>query len=415
MKNMRILHILSQMPEATGSGIYITAMIKNAAARGHENHLFAGVPLGFEPDPEILGTRNFSFIRSGGGDLPFRVPGMSDIMPYPSTRFCDLTGEELELYRKNFREKIKRTVEEFRPHIIHSHHLWIVTAIVRKEFPRIPVVSTSHGSDIRQFKNCVHLRGLVEEECRKLDGVMALSSAQKEEIASLYGIEKERITVTGAGFSSSLFTPGDKPGTPPVKIVYAGKLSNAKGLPWMMKALSRLRDIQWELDMIGSGSGDEKKRIIAMGEDMGERIRFRGLLPQRELAEVMKSAHLFVLPSLFEGLPLVVLEALASGCRVVATKLPGVGELLGGPEHDCVSLVDLPRLEQVDIPLKEDEERFISDLEISLKIQMLRAVEQPYPDFSELKELIERYTWESVYSRVEEVYQAVSEKRIRTS
>jgi glycosyltransferase involved in cell wall biosynthesis len=412
---MKILHILSQKPEATGSGIYITAMMKNAAARGHENYLIAGVHPGFEPDPEILGTGNFSFIRFEGGDLPYRIPGMSDVMPYPSKRFCDLAGEELELYRKSFREKIKETVGKFRPHIIHSHHLWLVTAMVRREFPHIPVVSTSHGSDIRQFKNCPHLRGPVEEECGKLDRVMALSSAQREEIAGLYGISREKIAVTGAGFSSALFTPGGKREAPPLKLVYAGKLSNAKGLPWMMKALFRLRDIPWELEMIGSGSGDEKKRITAMGKDMGERVRFRGLLPQRELAEVMKSAHIFLLPSLFEGLPLVVLEALACGCRVVTTKLPGVRELLGGFKHESVSLVDLPRLEQVDVPVEEDEERFVDGIEKGLKAQMLRALEEPSPDFSELEELVGRYRWESVYARVEEVYHAVLDKGIRTS
>jgi glycosyltransferase involved in cell wall biosynthesis len=412
---MKILHILSQKPEATGSGIYITAMMKNAAARGHENHLVAGVPPDFEPDPDIPCNGRFSSIRFEGGDLPYKIPGMSDIMPYPSKRFRDLTGDELELYMKVFREKIKEAADGFRPHIIHSHHLWIVTSIVRREFPHIPVVSTSHGSDIRQFRNCPHLRGLVEEECGKLDMIMALSGAQREEIAGLYGIERERIAVTGAGFSSSLFAPGEKRGAPPLKIVYAGKLSNAKGLPWMMKAFSRLRDIPWELEMIGSGSGDEKRRIIAMGEDMGERVRFRGLLPQRELAEVMKSSHIFVLPSLFEGLPLVVLEALACGCRVVTTKLPGIRELLGGFEHECISLVDLPRLEQVDVPLEEDQEKFVEDLEEVLKTQMLRAHEQPSPDFSELEELVERYRWESVYARVEDVYHAVLDKGERTS
>ncbi len=410
---MKILHILSQKPEATGSGIYITAMIKNAAAHGHENHLIAGVPRDFKPDPEILGTESYSFVRFEGGDLPFEIPGMSDIMPYPSRRFRDLTGEELLLYRKVFRDRIRESVEVFRPDIIHSHHLWIVTALTRREFPRIPVVSTSHGSDIRQFRNCRDLRGPVEEECGKLQRVMALSGAQKEEIASLYGIPGERISVTGAGFSTRLFTPGKKPVTPPVKIVYGGKLSNAKGLPWMMKALSRLRDIPWELDMIGSGRGDEKRGIITLGEELGKSIRFRGLLPQRELAEIMKASHIFILPSLFEGLPLVVLEALAAGCRVVVTKLPGVRELLGGSEHDSLSLVDLPGLVEVDVPVKEDEDQFVTDLEKGLREQLLRAMEEPAPGISGLRERIDSFTWGSVYHRVEEVYRSALD--IRTS
>ncbi|MDO9071296.1 MAG: hypothetical protein Q7V36_07245 [Deltaproteobacteria bacterium] len=52
---MKILHLLSQRPEATGSGIYIQAMIREAARRGHENFLLAGVPLGEDPQQDMLG------------------------------------------------------------------------------------------------------------------------------------------------------------------------------------------------------------------------------------------------------------------------------------------------------------------------------------------------------------------------
>jgi hypothetical protein len=52
---MKILHLLSQKPEATGSGIYIQAMIREAARRGHENYLLAGVAQGEGPQPDGLG------------------------------------------------------------------------------------------------------------------------------------------------------------------------------------------------------------------------------------------------------------------------------------------------------------------------------------------------------------------------
>jgi hypothetical protein len=99
---MKILHLLSQKPEATGSGIYIQAMIREAARRGYENFLLAGVPRGEEPQPDALGAAAGEFVRFEGGDLPFPVVGMSDVMPYPSRRFCDLSPPEVEAYEWGF-------------------------------------------------------------------------------------------------------------------------------------------------------------------------------------------------------------------------------------------------------------------------------------------------------------------------
>ncbi|MDP2045354.1 MAG: glycosyltransferase family 4 protein, partial [Deltaproteobacteria bacterium] len=60
---MKILHLLSQRPEATGSGIYIQAMIREAARRGHENFLLAGAPRGERAQPEGLGAAAVEFVR----------------------------------------------------------------------------------------------------------------------------------------------------------------------------------------------------------------------------------------------------------------------------------------------------------------------------------------------------------------
>jgi hypothetical protein len=63
--------------------------------------------------------------------------------------------------------------------------------------------------------------------------------------------------------------------------------------------------------------------------------------------------------------------------------------------------------------MEEDKERFVAGLEEGLKAQMLRALEEPSPDFSELNVLVKKYRWESVYTRVEEVYRAVLDKDTR--
>ena len=112
----------------------------------------------------------------------------------------------------------------------------------------------------------------------------------------------------------------------------------------------------------------------------------------------MGQAHLVVLPSFFEGLPLVVLEALASGCRVVTTALPGVVEVLGGYDTEAISMVPRPRLLGQDTPHPEDEASFVRNLAGALESQILAARKQPEVDRQPVAELLSYYSWSQVFS-----------------
>ncbi len=234
---MKILHLLSQRPDSTGSGIYVQAMLREGARRGCKNVLLAGLPQGDIPPLTGLRPEEAHFVRFHSGDLPFEIVGMSDVMPYPSTRWRDLSTLELESYEKAFSAKLVSVVQDSRPDLIHSHHLWILTALTRRVFPELPLVATCHGSDLRQFHFCEHLRDRVLAECRRLHRIMALSRAQKSDILRLFGVPEEMVEVVGAGYNQSLFYPEAKSRPNPVEIVYVGKLSRAKGVPWLLKAL----------------------------------------------------------------------------------------------------------------------------------------------------------------------------------
>ncbi len=401
---MKILHLLSQRPEATGSGIYIQAMIREAARRGHENFLLAGVPRGEELQPAGLAAAACEFVTFHGGDLPFPVVGMSDVMPYPSRRFSDLSPPEVEAYEWGFADRLLDVVAGFQPQVIHSHHLWLLTAVARQMFPHLPLVATCHGSDLRQFHFCPHLRPRVLAGTRHLQGIMALSGAQKHDIIRLYDIPGDRIEVVGAGYNEALFRPQPKPTTDPVQLVYAGKLSRAKGVPWLLRALRNLVHLPWRLHLVGGGTGEERDEILELATALGDRVHLWGPQSQEELARLMGQAHLVVLPSFFEGLPLVVLEALACGCRVVTTALPGVEEVLGGYDTEAILLVARPRLLGQDTPRQEDEDGFVRDLADALTRQILAARERPEIDRREVGEILEYYSWSQVFARVEQVY-----------
>lgn len=403
-QKLKILHVLGQRPDSTGSGIYLQSMMREAAKCGHDNFMIAGI----QPDSDVelhgVFLEQCRFVRFNGGDVPFMIPGMTDIMPYPSTRFIDLSAQDIEKYETVFARVLTETVARFKPDIIHSHHNWLISSLTRRLFPNIPVVTTCHGTDLRQFQNCLHLREKVLSGCRRLDAAMVLTGAQKEYIVKNYRLPPEKVFVTGAGYNDSLFTTGAKPSPRPVQLVYAGKLLNAKGLPWLLKALKTITTPEWRLHIVGGGSGKEKDECIRLAQDFGERVVVHGQIPQARLAVIFKKAHIFVLPSLFEGLPLVVMEALASGCRVVATDLPGVMEVVGDVKADYITLVRTPRLRKMDQPYPEDLAAFEQNIALALKIQIAGAVKRPRIDLSMIEDALAAFTWKGVFARVQKVY-----------
>lgn len=401
---MKILHIISQRPEHTGSGIYLRALIREAAKKGHTSYMVAGVPRDAYPEMDTIPDENCRYVEFEGRDLPFPVVGMSDIMPYHSHRFSDLTPEQVTRYQSAFREKLSEAVELFAPDIIHSHHLWIMTALAQTLFPGHPLVASCHGTDLRQAVLCPDLAGPVITACSNLAGVTALSRIQAEQIAGDYGISSKKITIVGGGYNHKLFTAGNKSDSGLIDILYAGKLSRAKGVPWLLKSLEKIKTLPWHLHLAGSSSGPEYERCLFLAKRLSGKVTFHGLVDQSTLAGLMRKAHIFVLPSFFEGLPLVLLEALASGCRIISTDLPGVKEVFQTLTGDEVNLLRLPELESIDKPFVDDEAGLEDALAELLQHQIKAALDHPCINLTTHKDVLKRYTWKAVFDRIESVY-----------
>jgi alpha-maltose-1-phosphate synthase len=400
---LKILHILSQRPDATGSGFFVQNMLRLSAAQEHENYLVCGVPAGDIPVLDCIGRDRCSFVLFDGPDLPFTVPGMSDVMPYPTSVFGKLTEKQLLAYQQVFTEKIRHAAKEFEPDIIHSHHLWLVTAITRRILPDIPMVTSCHSTDLRQFIQCEHLRPQVYEDCRKVERILALSEDQSRMIRRLYRIDDHRIHIVGGGFNQEIFNWGPKEAFP-IHLLYAGKLSFAKGVDWLLRACRQLAGLPVQLHLAGSGAGQEDTVCRALAEELEIPVRFHGNLSQTELAALMRTSHIFILPSFYEGLPLVLLEALASGCRIITTTLPGSRELLKNVRRDVVRFVNLPPLQTVDRPFPEDWQSLEAQLAEAVRDMVDLALQTPAPTKAEAGELTAFHTWEGVFSRVMAAY-----------
>lgn len=397
-----VLHILSQRPSLTGSGVTLDALVEQAAGAGWSQHVVVGVPAS-TPSPGVASLRpeRVDPVRFGAPPLDFPVPGMSDVMPYPSTRFSAMTEDQLQRYRAVWASHLSRLVESVRPNVIHAHHIWIVGALLKDLAPEIPVVSHCHATGLRQLELCPHLAPEVRTGCARNDRFAVLHAGHAEALSTALSVSPERIEIVGAGYRSDLFRTGPEEARRE-RIVYAGKYSRAKGLPWLLEAFERVRGRRpaCELHIAGSGAGPEAEMIERrLGEIDG--VVVHGMLDQPRLAGLLRSARLFVLPSFYEGVPLVLVEAAACGCRIVATALPGVIAELAPHLSPHLTTIALPRLEAVDQPVSEDLPAFVDHLEAAILSGL--AADPALPD-SGTASLEDRFSWNAVFRRIDKIW-----------
>lgn len=122
------------------------------------------------------------------------------------------------------------------------------------------------------------------------------------------------------------------------RLLFVGRLAAVKGLPVLFEALTYLRDQHPDLHLTVVGDGAERAELEALASLFGlaEAVLFTGALSQGEVAARMEEADIFVLPSFAEGVPVVLMEAMASRMPVIATRVGGVEELVTDGESGFV-------------------------------------------------------------------------------
>jgi glycosyltransferase involved in cell wall biosynthesis len=402
----KVLHILSQRPGKTGSGVTLDALVRQAGTAGWHQKALVGIPVS-ETTPRVgeLPAADIETVtfRAGfgpaGEDLPFPVPGMSDVMPYPSSVWSHLSPGDLAAYRTVWSHRIGEVVRGFQPDIIQTNHIWLMSSLVPDAAPGVPIVAACHATGLRQMELTPHLRDEVIAGCRRIDRFSVLRNDHRDTLAATLQVDPGRIAVTQAGYRDELFHPlpaGDGPSLG--HVLFVGKYSAAKGLPWLLDAVERLAPDHpgLRLHIAGGGAGTEAEALRARMEDLVPLVTMHGQLDQPALADLMRRCAVCVLPSFYEGVPLVLVEAAACGCRLVSTDLPGVREQIAPGLDPVIRLVELPRLENVDQPVAADLPRFTANLASALADALDRPPESP-PD-------LDAFTWESVFRRTESIW-----------
>jgi glycosyltransferase involved in cell wall biosynthesis len=214
----------------------------------------------------------------------------------------------------------------------------------------VPAVIKLHGSDINVVGDLAGPRRRLAWALPRASRIVAVSRPLAERAVEL-GALRERIDVVPNGIDKEAFRPRDRgearralglPDDRPI-VLYVGHLSREKGAHDLLTAFRALNiSLGATLVMVGDGAGAAACRALA--EKLDVPARFVGAQPHESIPTWLAACDLLALPSWNEGMPNVVVEALACGRPVVATNVGGIPDVVKGASGTLVPPRDVPAL-----------------------------------------------------------------------
>ncbi len=139
----------------------------------------------------------------------------------------------------------------------------------------------------------------------------------------------QRLHIVHCGIDPDAFAPAEQQGRGK-HLLYIGRLAAVKGLPVLIDALKRVRERVPDVLLRVAGDGPDRHMLEAQVEEsgLGAHVLFLGYRNQEQIAAHLRDSHLFVMSSFAEGVPVVLMEAMAAGVPVIATHIAGIPELI---------------------------------------------------------------------------------------
>ena len=169
-------------------------------------------------------------------------------------------------------------------------------------------------------------------------------------------------------------------------ILFVGVLRPIKGLPYLIKAMTIIKDKNKKLLLVGDGEERDQLEDLVKKLKLEKYVTFIGKVPYDDVFKYMVVSDILVLSSLSEGLPNVILEAMAAGLPIVATRVGGIPDIVKDGENGF--LIDPKNPEQI----AEKINLFLEDDKLREKISKNN------------KQKAKEYSWESVIERLEKIY-----------
>jgi glycosyltransferase involved in cell wall biosynthesis len=331
-------------PHCGGQGIYLRHVSREVAALGHHVEVYSGQPYPeLEPGPQLRTLPSLDLYRD---DDPFRTPGPSEYRDWIDAL------EVAMMWTAAFPEPLTFSLRALRAlrgrrddfDVVHDNQ---VLAYGLLGLPRIglPLVTSIHHPisvdrriELEQAKgfgkftkrrwySFVRMQARV---ARRVGVVMTGSESSRDDILRDFKVAPENIRVVPLGVDTRLFHPRPAPRIPGSIVAVASADSPVKGIPTLLRAFAKiLTEREAQLTVVGKpAAGGPTEKLI--GElSLGDSVRFVTGISDTELAELMASSELAVVPSLYEGFSLPAVEHMASGTPLIASRTGALPEVVG--------------------------------------------------------------------------------------
>jgi glycosyltransferase involved in cell wall biosynthesis len=282
--------------------------------------------------------------------------------------------------------------------LIHAHFIYpqgYVAVKLGQKF-NVPVVISAHGHDVYEmpFRNN-DWKSIIKQVLEQSNYIITTSHKNEYIIVKKLGINNEKVSVIPNGFDSQVFRgiprelAREKLGLPKNKkiILNVGNLYPAKGHKYLIIAIKEIVEKRRDILCVIIGDGPLKKELRRHieKEKLQKYIKLVGARPHDEIPLWMNAADLFVLPSLHEGNPTVMFEALGVGLPFIGTKVGGIPEVLVSEDYgflvEPANTKDL--VEKILISLEKDWDR------------------------EKIQKYARKFTLENVVERILEIYKHV--------
>lgn len=407
MSGLRVLGLATSYPlsETDSTAPFIRAICHGIARRGAEVELLVPQHPELhwpEGDPPVR-LRTFRYLPVRAGSLHLWGYGgalQADESVRPvSWALAPLAGG-------SSLAKLALEVRRFGPDVVHAH--WALPnapiAATVARLSGLPLVVSLHGSGVFLAERFAPLGKLAGRALRSASRVTACSSDLRERALALgappdrtaripYGVDEDRFRPgTGedrAWLGSEFDLAGDR-----VVLLAVGRLVAKKGFRYLLDALEILRSEGRPVSLLLAGSGDldAPLRRRARESGLGTSVRFLGDVGRDRLHRLYRGADALVVPSIrdaagnVDGLPNVLLEGMASGLPVVASRVAGIPDVVQDGENGLLVAEKDPR------ELAEALERIIRRPELRQKL-----------GDSARSSVLERLTWDHITGRYHEV------------
>jgi glycosyltransferase involved in cell wall biosynthesis len=331
-------------PHCGGQGIYLRQLSRELAALGHHVEVFSGPPYpDLEPGPLL---RTLPSLDLYADENPFRTPGLREYRDWidvleVATMWTGAFPEPLTFSLRALRALRGRRADF---DIVHDNQ---VLAYGMLGIPRLglPLVTSIHHPisvdrrielaeargwsrlTKRRWYSFVRMQGRV---ARRVGPVMTGSQSSRDDICRDFKVAAGQVRVIPLGVDTRLFHPRPAPRVPGRVVAVASADSPVKGVSTLLRAFAKLtteRDAV--LTLVGKPTPGGPTDRLAGELALGDRVRFVSGISDAELAELLASAEVAVVPSLYEGFSLPAVEHMASGTPLVATRTGALPEVTG--------------------------------------------------------------------------------------